>query len=139
MSLHKKIEEAFRDSIKTHNKEVIRAYRLLISEMQRRHSLNVEMSDKEIISLIKKYINLIKETEKITKQISPEDKIAIEVYLQYLPVELTEDEIKEKILHNFQEIKELNSSERIKQMGRIMKFFNGQADGNVVRKILNEI
>lgn len=127
--LHKLIKEKG-------DKEKINLLKYIVSIFDRRHNLNVKLEDKEVISIIEKYINNEKEMMKYKpneKEIIQDD---IDYLSHFLPKKLSDEEIKKLILDIIPDIKNLQFSERIKKMGIIMKEVAGRANGNDIKRIL---
>lgn len=133
MSLQNQIENEMKDSFVNNRKETS-LLKYIVSEFQRRPNLNKELTDSEVISLIKKYIKGIEETVKITNTYTDEQKFEVDFLQKYLPKMASEDEIRNWIIENIK-LSE-NKQERMKSMGIIMKHFGSSADGTVVRNIL---
>lgn len=133
MSLQNQIENEMKDSFVNNRKETS-LLKYIVSEFQRRPNLNKELTDSEVISLIKKYIKGIEETVKITNTYTDEQKFEVDFLQKYLPKMASEDEIRNWIIENI-ELSE-NKQARMKSMGVIMKHFGSSADGNTVRNIL---
>ena len=133
MSLQNQIENEMKDSFVNNRKETS-LLKYIVSEFQRRPNLNKELTDSEVISLIKKYIKGIEETVKITNTYTDEQKFEVDFLQKYLPKMASENEIRNWIIENI-ELSE-NKQARMKSMGIIMKHFGSSADGTVVRNIL---
>lgn len=127
--LHKLIKEKG-------DKKKVNLLKYIVSIFDRRHNLNVKLEDKEVISIIEKYINNEKEMMKYKpneKEIIQDD---IDYLSHFLPKKLSDEEIKKLILDIIPDIKNMQFSERIKKMGIIMKEVAGRANGNDIKRIL---
>lgn len=127
--LHKLIKEKG-------DKKKVNLLKYIVSIFDRRHNLNVKLEDKEVISIIEKYINNEKEMMKYKpneKEIIQDD---IDYLSHFLPKKLSDEEIKKLILDIIPDIKNIQFSERIKKMGIIMKEVAGRANGNDIKRIL---
>ena len=133
MSLQKQIELDMREAMKVKAKET-NILKYFVAEFSRRPNLNIDLTDAEVISLIKKYIKSIEETIKLTNKTTEEQLFEIKVLSRYLPKQASEEEIKEWISSNI-ELPE-NPNARMKYMKDIMKHFGSSVDGNVVKNIL---
>lgn len=133
MNLQEKIECDMREAMKNRDKKV-NILKYMMSEFSRRPNLNVSLSDKEVISIIRKYIKSVEETIALTGEKTEEQEFEIEVLSFYIPKMAEESEIREWIENNITLTE--NKSARMKEMGKIMKNFEGRVDGNVVKNIL---
>lgn len=133
MELQLIIEEDMRTAMKNKAKET-NILKYIVSEFSRRPNLKINLEDKEVISIIKKYIKGVEETIAITGKETEEQKFEIEVLSKYLPKMATEEEIKTWIVNNL-ELPE-NPQARMKLMREIMKHFGSSVDGNTVKSIL---
>lgn len=127
--LHKLIKEKG-------DKKKVNLLKYIVSIFDRRHNLNVKLEDKEVISIIEKYINNEKEMMKYKpneKEIIQDD---IDYLSHFLPKKLSDEEIKKLVLDIIPDIKNIQFSERIKKMGIIMKEVAGRANGNDIKRIL---
>lgn len=130
MSLKIKISEDLKSSMKEKNVIRLAILRVLKSEIERNEqsaSGKVELPDGDIIKLVKKLIESIKETTKNQEEID-----ALDVYL---PKQMTFDEIK-SILNSLK-------GSGVNNMGDFMKYFksnhDGQYDGKVLSGLVKEI
>lgn len=133
MELQLIIEEDMRTAMKNKDKKT-NILKYIVSEFSRRPNLKINLEDKEVISIIKKYIKGVEETIAITGKETEEQKFEIEVLSKYLPKMATEEEIKTWIINNL-ELPE-NPQARMKLMREIMKHFGSSVDGNTVKSIL---
>lgn len=133
MSLMKQIELDMREAMKTKDKKT-NLLKYFVAEFARRPNLNIELTDTEVISIIKKYIKSIEETIKLTNKTTEDQLFEIEVINTYLPKMASEEEIITWIKSNL-EVPE-NPNARMKLMKDIMKHFGSSVDGNTVKSIL---
>ena len=144
MSLQNRIETDMREAMKNKDKKT-NLLKWFVAEFARRPNLNVELTDTEVISIIKKYIKSIEETAKAMHKVdnngnvvlSKEQTFEINILSNYLPKQASEEEIVTWIKNNL-EIPE-NPNARMKLMKDIMKHFGSSVDGNAVKTILMEM
>lgn len=123
MSLKIQITEEIKIAMKAKNTIELSILRVLKSEIERNEqstSGKIELNDIEIVKIVKKMIDGIKETTK--------DILQLEVLEKYIPQQLSECEIREKI-----------TSMSIKNMSEIMKYFKTFCDGKYDGKLLSNI
>ena len=146
MSLRNKIDEDYKQSIKSKDQQKIDTLRLIRSaikdkDISSRTSENREgIKDTEILSLL---INLIKQRKDSIEQFQKakrddlinNEQSEIEIIKEYLPQQKTEEETK-KIIN---EIIKSNNLESIKDMGKLMSIikndYAGEVDMGLVGKI----
>lgn len=123
-----KISLDMKESMKNQDKFTLNVLRMLKSALQLESiSLKKELEEKEIITVIKRNVkqrkDSITEYQKYNKTEEVENlQKEIEVLKRYLPKELTEKEIDEKIEEVFQKEK----PESIKDMGKIMNILTDE-------------
>ena len=110
-------------------KEVLR---VILGELGR--SEKKELPDDDVIKVLKKLIK--SEKELLERKQDDSNSEFINIIENYLPKMVTNDEIKTWIAHHvdFSEFKT-----KMQAMGLIMKHFGPAADGNSVKKILQEM
>ena len=112
------------------------------AEMIGKSDGNREVTDQEVVALVKKFIKNIKETKAAIKASGkePDTKFHDELFLSeaYLPQQLSEVELS-RIIHDFFVITPVDERDN-KITGNIMKYlkdnFEGQYDGNMASKFI---
>ncbi len=127
MNLINSVSEDLKTAMKEKNTVKLGILRVLKSEIQRSEqgtNGKVELSDGDVIKIVKKLVESIKETTKNQDELS--------VLEAYLPKQLSEVEMRQII-----------SLLSVKDMGAIMKHFktnfDGQYDGKILSTIAKEI
>ena len=142
--MRNQILEDLKAAMKNQDKERLAVIRMVkgaiqMSELNKKH----ELSDEEVIDVISKEIKSRKDSINEFKKGGREDLIQktqaeIEILSEYLPKQLTEEELNEIIDKIFNEV----TPETSKDMGKIMKelkpVVNGKADMGLVSKIVKE-
>lgn len=142
--MRNQILEDLKTAMKNQDKERLSVIRMVkgaiqMSELNKKH----ELSDEEVIDVISKEIKSRKDSINEFKKGGREDLIEktqneIAILSEYLPKQLTEEELNEIIDKIFDEVKPESS----KDMGKIMKELkpqvNGKADMGLVSKIVKE-
>lgn len=144
MSLMKQIELDMREAMKTKDRKT-NLLKYFVAEFSRRPNLNVELTDTEVISILKKYIKSIEETARAMHKVdsngnvilSEEQTFEINILSKYIPKQVTDEEIIAWIKNNL-EVPE-NPNARMKLMRDIMKHFGPSVDGNTVKSILTNL
>lgn len=136
MTLETNIKEDMKNALKNKETEKLNVLRLLISEFQRKPNPHIELEDKEVISIINK---MIKSEQELIKYKNETTSTFIDILNQYLPKQLSKNDIVNEIRLKFQDIVSLPVNERMKQMGKLMKHFGTSTDGNTLKTILMEL
>lgn len=145
MSLKEKLMEDLKTSMKnkeTLRKNTITMVRAAIKQIEVDQRKDVQ--DEEILEIISKQAKERRLAIEDFKRGSREDLVSqteaeIEILLQYLPQQLTEDEVEQIVVET---IKEINATS-MKDIGLIMKAVmpkvKGKTDGNIVNKVVKKI
>ena len=144
MSLMLDIEEGFKKALKTQDKVRLSALRMLRAALKNKEiERRGKLEDPEIISVIKGLIRQGKESvEQFEKggrlDLSEKEKIEIEIFSGFLPVQAAPLEIEENINQIILELK----ASGLKDIGKVMKAamarLAGRADGQTVQAIVKQ-
>jgi uncharacterized protein YqeY len=133
MNLKSKISEDLTTAMKTKDMTSLRVLRVLKAELERNEQTTngrVELSDGQIIGLVKKFIDNVKETNN--------DVDEINVMSKYLPQQMDAPALRAEVL----KLKEENQFSS-KDMGKIMSHFKtnyeGRYDGKILSGIVKEV
>lgn len=133
MSLQEQIRNDLKASMKAKTADKTGAIRIILGEFARQPTK--ELSDPEVIAIIRKLIK--SETELLAAAHGKaEDSDYISILEGYLPQQATETEIKEWIAANI-DFSAINN--KMQAMKPIMSHFAGKTDGNLVKKILDNL
>jgi len=132
MNLQKQIKSELTVAIKAKDEEKKDTLRVILGEFGRLDKK--ELSDDEVVKILKKLIK--SEKEMLEKKGAEDDSTFIKVIENYLPKMATQEEIAEWIEQHvdFSEFKN-----KMQAMGLIMKHFGATADGNEVKKLLQNM
>lgn len=145
MSLKDKLMEDYKASIK--NKDTIRKNTVVLiraAVKQREVDEKIELSDAQVLDIISKQLKekkmAILEFEKGNRQdLVDLTNLEMDILLEYLPKQLTQDEINEIVKETISEI----GASSVKDIGLIMKSVmpkvKGMADGNMVNNAVRNI
>lgn len=145
MSLKEKLMEDLKASMKnkdTVRKNTITMVRAAIKQTEVDH--RVELEDEQIIEIISKQLKEKKNAIEDFKKGDRQDLVDLtekemDILLEYLPRQLTEEEIKKIVATTVDEV----DAKSMKDIGMVMKSVmpkvKGRADGNTVNKIVREI
>ena len=145
MSLVNKIMEDYKTSMK--NKDTIRKNTIIMVRAaikQIEVDARKEVTEDEILAIITKQVKEKRFAIEEFKKGSREDLVQlteaeIEILLEYLPKQLTEEEVEQIVIET---IKEINATS-MKDIGLIMKAVMpkviGRTDGNIVNKVVKKV
>ena len=150
MALREKIDDEYKNALKSKDKNKISTYRLILSglkdlDIQNRSGPNKkDTDDDDIKKLLRKMIKQRTESIEIYKKNNRQDLLQIEenevkIMSEYLPKQLSEDDTK-KLCE--QVINKINASS-LKDMGKVMselkKNHSDSVDFSLAGKIIKEI
>jgi uncharacterized protein YqeY len=142
-----KIENDFREALTKRDELKISVLRMLKTAIRNKEvDLRVEkkeLTDEIIIDVIKKELKRRKEAIEAFEKgnrldLAEKEKKEMEILLQYLPEELSDEKIKEIVKNKITELKTTGLKDFGKVMGFVMKEVKAQADGERVAKIVKE-
>jgi uncharacterized protein YqeY len=146
MNLKEKINEDLKAAIKSGDKlrlETIRSIRALILEFEKSGSgkeLNEEEETRMLTSAVKKRKDSIELYRTGNREdLASKEEAELNILMEYLPKQLTEEEISEKIKKMADEIGAKSKADFPKLMPLVMKELKGKADGKVVKSIVDRI
>jgi uncharacterized protein YqeY len=153
MTLREKIENQYKNALKSKDKNKISTYRLILSglkdlDIQNRSGPNKKNTDDEDIKkLLKKMIKQRTESIEIYKKNNRQDLLEIEqnevdIMFEYLPKQLNEEDTKKLCEET---VKKINATS-VKEMGKVigdLKNNNGDnidfsLAGKIIKEILNK-
>ena len=132
MTIQQQIKKDLMAAMKAKDEDKKSTLRVVMGEFAR--AISKELSDDEVIKVLKKLIKSEKET--LAQKGSEEDSVFIQIIETYLPQMAAEDEIVAWVRDNV-DLAQFKS--KMQAMGPIMKHFGARADGNVVKNILQEL
>ncbi len=131
MSLQENIKGQLKVAMKAKDTERVGAIRIIMGEFGRQSAK--ELSDEQVIAIIKKLVKSEKELLGSSGKKTSEYLVILE---SYLPQQATEEEIREWITAN---IDFSTFANKMQAMRPIMGHFGASADGNMVKDILQKI
>ncbi|MEG0772392.1 GatB/YqeY domain-containing protein [Clostridium sp.] len=143
-SLKERLQQDWKDALKQKHKfkaSVISMAKaaILMAEKADGSSLNDDQIIEVLAKEVKQRRDAIIEFEKGNRQDLVENtNVEIEILLEYLPKQLTEDEVRQIIVESAEKL----GANSMKDMGKIMSDIrpavNGRADGKIVSQIVKE-
>ncbi|MCX6746471.1 MAG: GatB/YqeY domain-containing protein [Candidatus Parcubacteria bacterium] len=141
MSILEQIEKDFQQAFKERKASEVSTLRLILAALKNeRIKKMADLDDDDVSRVMKSEIKKRKEAISdyeigARQDLADREKAEIKIIEKYLPAQLEEKVIREKIKEI---LKKTDQDNLGKLMGQIMKDLQGQADGNQVRKILEE-
>ena len=146
MSLEQKVMTDLKEAMKSKDKvklNTIRSIRALILEFEKSggaKELSSEDEIKMLSSAAKKRREGIEQYENAGRlELAENEKLELSVIENYLPKQLSEDEIIENVKSLAKEVGASTKADFAKLMPSAMKTLKGKADGNVIRKIVEKV
>ena len=144
MSLKQKLQEDLKSSMKnkdTVKKSVITLIRASIKQYEVDN--RVELGDDEIVDLIAKQLKQTRDSREEFKKAGREDLVSkaeaeIEVLKEYLPQQLSEEELNEIVISTISEVGATSMKDMKKIMSSIMPKVKGRADGKLINELVKK-
>ena len=150
MSLREKIDDEYKNALKSKDKNKISTYRLILSglkdlDIQNRSGPNKkDTDDNDIKKLLRKMIKQRIESIEIYKKNNRQDLLEIEenevnIMSEYLPKQMSENDTKKLCEEVINEINASSLKDMGKVMGELKKNHSDSVDFSLAGKIIKEI
>ena len=150
MSLREKIDDEYKNALKSKDKNKISTYRLILSglkdlDIQNRSGPNKkDTDDEDIKKLLRKMIKQRTESIEIYKKNNRRDLLEVEenevnIMLEYLPKQMSEDDTKKLCEEVINKINASSLKDMGKAMGELKKNHSDSVDFSLAGKIIKEI
>ena len=150
MSLREKIDDEYKNALKSKDKNKISTYRLILSSIKDLDIVNrsspdkKETNDDDIKKLLRKMIKQRTESIEIYKKNNRQDLLQIEenevkIMSEYLPKQLSEDDTKKLCEEVINKINASSLKDMGKVMGELKKNHSDSVDFSLAGKIIKEI
>ena len=144
MSLKQKLQEDLKSSMK--NKDAIKksVITLIRSSIKQYEVDNrVELQDDEIVDLIAKQLKQTRDSREEFAKAGREDLVGkaeaeIEVLKEYLPQQLSEEELNEIVISTISELGATSMKDMKNIMSSIMPKVKGRADGKLINELVKK-
>lgn len=147
MFLKQQINENLKQSMREGDTSKRDALRMLVSMIKNaeieKKKQNEGLNDTEVQEVISRAVKQRRDSVEQFESggrmdLAEKESKEIELFLFYMPAQITEDEIRETVKKVIKEVKAESMSDIGKVMGRAMQKLKGQADGNIVKRIVQE-
>ena len=141
MALREQLESDIKDSMRSRNQSRLETLRFLKSQIQlvEKNQLK-ELDEAGLLDVVAKQVKERRESLTMFEQgnrsdLAERESIALEILQEYLPEQLSQDELTNLIKKVIEEVGATTSSDKGKIMGRLMPQVKGKADGTQVNTI----
>lgn len=147
MNLKQKIFEDLKAAMKAGEAEKRDVLRMLdsmiknveIEKMKRESGLSDEETLEVIARAVKQRKDAVAQYESGSRpELAEKEKKEIEILMAYMPEQMGEDEVRKVVAEVIAQVGVASKSEIGKVMGPVMGRLKGKADGNLVKKIVEE-
>ncbi len=147
MGLREKLQEDLKSAMKSGDKIRLEVVRMLQTMLRRkeieRKAEGKDLMEEDEIQVIKSEIKKRKEAIELFEKggrndLAEKERKELEILNEYLPEQMSEEEIKNFVEKVIQEIGASGPKDLGKVMGAVMKELRGKADGALVQKIVKE-
>ena len=149
MTIHEKIKTGIPLAMKARDEVTLRTYRSLATMMTnevvaKKRKPNEFLTDEEAILVLKRAVNQRKDSiEQFTNagraELAEPEQEELAVISTLLPAQLTKEEIEAVVKAKIEELGFSDKSQIGKFMGTVMKEFAGNADGTVVKEVIESL
>jgi uncharacterized protein len=149
MTIHENIKAGIPAALKARDEVTLRTYRSLVTMMTnevvaKKRKPDEFLSDEDAIVVLKRAVNQRKDSiEQFTNaerlELAEPEQQELAIISTLLPAQLTDAEIEAIIKAKIEELGFSDKSQIGKFMGMIMKEFGGNADGTVVKRIIETL
>lgn len=145
--IYDKIKTDLKEAMKSGNTEkrdVLRMIDSMIKNVEIEKGKREEgLSDEEIVEVVMRAVKQRKDSASQYEaggrpELAEKEQKEIEILSGYLPTQLTEEEIAKIVKEEMAGLEKASGSDMGKIMGSIMGKLKGKADGNIVRKIVED-
>lgn len=141
-ALKRRIDEDLKKALKSRDALRLSVLRMLKSEIRYKEiEKRSELSDDEVISVlsssIKRHKDSIQQFEKAGREdLASKEKTELEVILNYMPEQLTEEELSHIVSEAIKEVNAAGPADLGKVMKQVMPEVRGKADGKKVNQLV---
>lgn len=141
-----KIKNDLNQALKDKDEIKVSVLRMLVSEIHNEQINNKsdEISDDEIIKVIRQQVKKIKESIEAYKQGKRNDLVKkesqeLDILNKYLPQEMSQDELEKMIKEIIDDVKPQGPQDFGKVMSKAMKQLSGRVDGSKVSEVVKKL
>ena len=145
MTIRNRLEDDIKQSMRERNQARLNALRFLKAAVQASEKTGgKDLDDEGMLEVVAKQVNDRRESIRMFEQGNRSDLVSKEtaelvVLEEYLPPQLTRDELTQMIQRIISETGAITISDKGKVMGQLMPQVRGKADGTQVNELVTEI
>jgi uncharacterized protein YqeY len=144
MDTREKIEKDFISSVKARDAFVVSALRMLRAALKNAEiDKRSRLEEADVIDIVGKEVKKVKDSLESFKLGNRADLVEkaekeIKILEQYLPVQLSDEELRHLIKNKISEMGELTPADFGRIMSEVMKVAKGKADGGKISRLVKE-
>lgn len=144
MSLAERLNEDMKQAMKAQDKFRLSTIRMVRASVKNQEiELRRPLEDNEVLDILSREVKQRKDSlQEFTKagrdDLAKDLQAEIDIIAQYLPQQLTEEEIKAIVTQTIQETGASSKADMGKLMGALMPKVKGRADGKLVNQIVQQ-
>ncbi|WP_123039809.1 GatB/YqeY domain-containing protein [Cohnella candidum] len=145
MNLEERLNEDMKQAMKAGDKFRLQTIRMVRSSIKNQEiELRRPLDDNELIQVVSRELKQRRDSLQDFQRGGREDLVAgvsaeIDIISQYLPQQLTEEEIKDIVMQTMQETGASSKADLGKLMGALMPKVKGRADGKLVNQLVQQL
>ncbi len=145
MSIKSDLEQGLKDAMKSHDEDRKRVYRMALSSIKFiEKNENKELDDQGLIAVLQKEIKIRNETLQEAVKSGRESMVSeikneISLLENFLPKQLSLDEIKEIIISAISEVQAMSAADMGKVIKTVLPKVKGRAANDVVSKLIKDL
>lgn len=146
MSLETQIPEELKTAMKAKDKVRVNTLRAILSGIKylRAEGGHDEISDDDVITIINREVKKRRDSIEMYEsnnrpELAENEKAEVAILMEYLPAQLTDDEIRVIITETIAEVGASGPGDKGKLMGALMPKVKGKADGKLVNTLVTEL
>ncbi len=145
MNLAERLNEDMKQAMKDGDKFRLSTIRMVRASIKNQEiELRRPLEDDELIQVVSRELKQRRDSLQDFQRAGREDLVAnvsaeMDIISQYLPQQLTEEEIKEIVLQTMQETGASSKADMGKLMGALMPKVKGRADGKLVNQFVQQL
>lgn len=146
MSLETQIPEELKTAMKAKDKVRVGTLRTILSGIKylKAEGRHDEVTDDDVITIINREVKKRRDSIEMYEsnnrpELAENEKAEVAILMEYLPAQLTEDEIRAIITETIAEVGAASPADKGKLMGALMPKVKGKADGKLVNTLVTEL
>lgn len=146
MSLETQIPEELKTAMKAKDKVRVNTLRAILSGIKylKAEGGHDDVTDDDVITIINREVKKRRDSIEMYEannrpELAENEQAEVAILLEYLPAQLTEDEIRAIITDTIAEVGATGPSDKGKLMGTLMPKVKGKADGKLVNTLVTEL